>query len=859
MGTMRHSNVLHFVSGSVPEGALSDFHSQNTIFIRRPRISAVLDRCIEKPLTTLIAGPGYGKTHAVSDFLAQHDYHSIRLTLTMLDNEKQSFWHKIKKAFAEVIPPSAKVPKDLSFPETLTQFNLVKNAVLPALEGLGFLIIVIDNFELLTNEEILTFFQQCFCLNYEKSVQLRFILISNKKLFNTQNPLYGIFQSIGQYNHLTEQTLAFDVEEIRTLFATVEHDVTQEEATQLLDRTQGWPIFLSLLRSDTDESTCLEMLCEIFDNQYYFNYPEPLRRLLIQLSLLPSFTINIVKALYPKGIAQAAREISANAFIFYDYAKNSYAFQIVYKRYLSNRATLLSYKEKTESYIAAGNYYYNAGAAREALDLFIKARNYKMIIRCLSALDAHTGEITYTPKLMEVLRSIPDAYTRKDPWVSYHLANCYLATGEIAIAKVQFAELAKRLEADENQTQLGLLGEVFRNLADISLMQNDMTGLESVKKSLKYAPKGSENLPDENRMRLIQPVFFLPEDAKISVGQITEYIDTFTPFMVQVYRGFGYGYDSLFEAEADLMTGDLARARLTALGTAYKARAAHQHDIVMDAYYLELRIAVVSGDYEECIRVLDESRGYFREHQLDRFNPYQDVLDAYFYLSTDKPRAVASWISAGDLSVCKTPIVHNGRFLLISALYMIHEKDFAGAFALLSTLDGTLLQSRQWTLKVYSLLLKSIIYFRIGEIPRAQELLQSFYRMTNGYEITFPLLEFGIYLMPLIQDARQSPEGWDAEWLKNAEHMIREQQKTRTVLIEAATKDKSAESFSIQLTKRERQILGYLSQGLTREEIAEETDISINGVKKHLSNIYKKLGAGNRAEAIYIAVENQLL
>ena len=53
-----------------------------------------------------------------------------------------------------------------------------------------------------------------------------------------------------------------------------------------------------------------------------------------------------------------------------------------------------------------------------------------------------------------------------------------------------------------------------------------------------------------------------------------------------------------------------------------------------------------------------------------------------------------------------------------------------------------------------------------------------------------------------------------------------------------------------QLTEREREVLRYMSRMLTTAEIASELYISINTVKSHLKNIYRKLEATHRREAV---------
>ncbi|CAD0223098.1 response regulator transcription factor [Chryseobacterium sp. D764] len=53
-----------------------------------------------------------------------------------------------------------------------------------------------------------------------------------------------------------------------------------------------------------------------------------------------------------------------------------------------------------------------------------------------------------------------------------------------------------------------------------------------------------------------------------------------------------------------------------------------------------------------------------------------------------------------------------------------------------------------------------------------------------------------------------------------------------------------------ELTVREKEILDLLSEGLLYKEIADKKCISIDTVKKHVGNIYRKLHVNNKVEAI---------
>ncbi|MFN8423313.1 MAG: helix-turn-helix transcriptional regulator, partial [Anaerolineae bacterium] len=55
------------------------------------------------------------------------------------------------------------------------------------------------------------------------------------------------------------------------------------------------------------------------------------------------------------------------------------------------------------------------------------------------------------------------------------------------------------------------------------------------------------------------------------------------------------------------------------------------------------------------------------------------------------------------------------------------------------------------------------------------------------------------------------------------------------------------------LSTREREVLGLVADGLTNQEIAEQLVISIATVKRHLTNVYGKLGADGRTRAVALA------
>lgn len=58
------------------------------------------------------------------------------------------------------------------------------------------------------------------------------------------------------------------------------------------------------------------------------------------------------------------------------------------------------------------------------------------------------------------------------------------------------------------------------------------------------------------------------------------------------------------------------------------------------------------------------------------------------------------------------------------------------------------------------------------------------------------------------------------------------------------------------LTAREAEVLGLITQGLSNDEIAQVTRLSINSIKSYIRSCYRKIGVENRSNAILWGVEH---
>jgi len=68
----------------------------------------------------------------------------------------------------------------------------------------------------------------------------------------------------------------------------------------------------------------------------------------------------------------------------------------------------------------------------------------------------------------------------------------------------------------------------------------------------------------------------------------------------------------------------------------------------------------------------------------------------------------------------------------------------------------------------------------------------------------------------------------------------------------------SPEPVTARLTKREREVLGLLAEGLRHDEIAERLFISPKTVGSHVANILRKLGVRSQTQAVMVAYRDEL-
>ena len=144
-----------------------------------------------------------------------------------------------------------------------------------------------------------------------------------------------------------------------------------------------------------------------------------------------------------------------------------------------------------------------------------------------------------------------------------------------------------------------------------------------------------------------------------------------------------------------------------------------------------------------------------------------------------------------------------------------------------------------------TLLYKAICYYRLKK-PEYEEIMSEV--MEKAYELGFYHLiaDHGIAALELVENVK--PASVSRSFYNHLLKMTKQMAENYPNYLQ------SVEKLKEPLTKTERRVLHLLCEGLNAEEICSMMEISYSGIKFHNKNIYRKLGAANRNEAVRRAI-----
>jgi LuxR family maltose regulon positive regulatory protein len=210
-------------------------------------------------------------------------------------------------------------------------------------------------------------------------------------------------------------------------------------------------------------------------------------------------------------------------------------------------------------------------------------------------------------------------------------------------------------------------------------------------------------------------------------------------------------------------------------------------------------------------------------------------------------------VTEGELPFLSTAIFNDARLA-------IARNATDDAAAPLEFLLSALAPGDQSATIIEAQLLLAVIRDRARDIDGAQSLVVDAVKRASVPEIIRPFAVEGAAVARLLLQVigrRRNELGRIApEYLRRLLDACRIDEGLEMV---AAPATRPILSDDYQLTTREQEILNLLAMGYSNQKIADKLYVSVNTIKTHLSNLFDKLGARSRVEALAKAREAALL
>jgi LuxR family maltose regulon positive regulatory protein len=868
--------------------------------ISRPRLLDLIDGGLDKALILVSAPAGYGKTTLVSSWLHRTNIPSAWLSLDSSDNDPNRF---LQYLLAALLPIAPGIEDDLlgmlqgiqpaQFENVI---NLLANEL--ALFPKPF-VLVLDDFHVLHSEAVLKMLSY---LLEHIPPQMHMAILTR-----TDPPLpLSRLRVRGQLLDIRADQLRFTQAEIASfLNETMGLTLSVNDLSAMEARTEGWIAGLQLAALSMQGCKDIHSFVSAFtgSHHYVMDYlveevlkiqPTKVGAFLLQTSLLDRLCGPLCEAVVDADTTepvdgQAMLEALEDMNLFaipLDDERHWYRYHHLFADVLRKRLEHQYPQMLPELHRRASQWYEQNGFLAESINQAIAAGDQERAAHLIEENGCFllmSGEVATLLNWTDAI----DFQSETHPWLAIQKAWALALTGDLNRVEPTLQAPEKLLSpldpTDEVRTMQGTIAAARANCANsrgdthsaaeyarqaLELLPNCSFISQSIR-SVATSILGDASWVNGNLEEAIQAyieaiqigreannlnmvIIANSNIAEILMiqGKLHQAADTYTqslqmavrpdgqrsPLAAKIFAGLGrisYEWNRLDDAEQNIRQCiELSRI---------------WGDIGQQAYAcaIQARLEQARNNPEKAQEAMREAELLIGEHPLSPHWSIQVMADlARVWLAQGNLERLSQRIQKRGLKIKdEIPYQREGEYLLLLRMLLV-QGDHEAAIILSNRLLQQAEATGQMRLAIEILILQALALQGKKETEQALAALERALSLAQpeGYVRIF--LDEGEAMTRLLCQAqsRQVGSSYAADLLSKIGGI-------------SGMTQPSMQLLSEPLTAREMEVLKLINAGSSNQEIAEKLVISIPTVKRHISNIYTKLGVKSRTQALAIGKE----
>jgi len=829
----------------------------------RPRLSDFLHKAVEYPLVVVCAGAGYGKTLAVHDFLKGYSTATVWIQLSERDNVGGRFWENFVHSLSKVNKVLAGAISKIGFPDTKEKMHHYKT-VLRDYAVTEKRVLVIDDYHCIEDPSMIRFMEEGFFRDIQEGTSV-FLLSRSISHLNTAGMFYR-----NQIFNVSENDLRFTDNELAQYIRRLGISLQPEGLREIMQDTDGWAFAINLIArlyqrapgyGGYVRNAMKQNIFRLLETEIWDGLSEQIQIFLVRLSLIDHLSVDLIAELASGDENFIAGLEKQNAYVRLDSYINAYLIHPLFLEFLTTKQTLLTEEQKRETYAIAGNWCNKNGFRIDALSYYEKIRDYQSIVKMFFDLPLQIplDVSRYAAPILD--HAQPHEFSNVEFLAEMHL-RAYMCQGlmEKSLELVKYYEEKFLGLPEENDIKRRTLARLYICWAYIRGLMNLTDDVVDFDIYMGKAAECVSTAVDPGRLSPHCPAVWVVCIGSKRKGALEEYIDTVNRaqkhLMRSNLRGFMAGEAELARGVLEFYRGNMDQAESFAALALKKARENKQFGLVHRALFHSLRIAATQGNFAQAEQALKETKAQLDEAEyLNRFMDY-DISLSWYFCFLDMPEKTSEWLQEDFSWYSHAGFVEN-FWNFIKARFYYATRNFA---PLLAHIEEVKTRESFLFERIEMLAMEACIYFTMKDKEKAFAALQKAYEDAQSNEIVMPFIEMGKDMRTLTSALLKTAEGdvIPKSWLDDINRKSASYAKRKAHVI-ADYSHANHISDNSAITPRETEILGDLSQGLSRAEIASNRNLSINTVKMVINSLYYKLGSENMSDLIRIATKRKMI